>query len=102
MKISGLDNLSNKLNEIKKSAEKVQGDHSIPITEFFNNDFMCKHSKFKSFGEFADKSGFDFSDIESINDSELDAFIDKETSFSSWEEMKSTAAKNWALKQLGF
>ncbi|PIT06812.1 hypothetical protein [Snodgrassella communis] len=102
MKISGLDNLSKKLNKIKKSAEKIHGNHSVPITEFFNNEFMCKYSKFKSFGEFADKSGFDFSDIESINDAELDAFICKKTSFSSWEEMKSAAAKDWALKQLEF
>lgn len=102
LKISGLDNLSKKSNKIKTSVEKVQGSHLLPINELFNDKFMCKYSKFKSFGEFADKSSFDFSDIESINDAELDAFIRKNTSFSSWEEMKSTAAKDWTLKQLEF
>ncbi|HBD7330913.1 TPA: hypothetical protein KKX22_003201, partial [Legionella pneumophila] len=40
-------------------------------------------------------------DLNNIPDKDWDGFIKKSTSFSSWEEMLSTAGTMWAKEKLG-
>lgn len=96
------NNFENRLNQLSEDADKISGDNQIPFEELFNQQFMRKHTEFNSIDEFVNKSGFDFTNMDSINESELDKFIEGHTSFSSWEDMKGKAAKLWITKQLGF
>lgn len=99
-KSNGFDDLSKKLGDIAKNAEALSGEHSIPMSELFHPDFMKKNSKFDSFDDFSNSSPFDFSELENIDENELDQYISSNTSFSSWQDMKSTAAKEWVTKRL--
>lgn len=94
-KITGLDKL-------EKNLKDLDGENKVPLSELFSNKFMQKNSTFTSFSEFADESTFDFSDIESIPEDELDIFITKKTNFASWKEMLNSASKEWAIKKLQF
>lgn len=100
-KISGLDNLSRKLNSMQQAAKNIDGENSVPLTELFTDSFTQSHSNFNSFDEFAISSGFDFSDIESIPENELDTFISENTNFNSWKDMLSAATEKWVAKKLG-
>lgn len=91
-----------RLNQLSEDADKISGDNQVPFEDLFNQQFMWKYTEFDSILEFVNESGFDFTNMESINESELDAFIEAHTSFSSWEDMKGKAAKLWITKQLGF
>lgn len=57
---------------------------------------------FSNIDEFVEKSGFDFSNMESIDENELDSFIKENSSFDSWNSMKSKAAGFWTKNSLGF
>lgn len=91
-KITGFDKLERKLNEL-------QGQHEIPLTELFNSGFMVKYSDFSDFQEFANRSGFNWDDIGSIDDSALDIFISKNSTFNNWSDMKTKAAELWIVKK---
>ena len=91
-----------RLNQLSEYADRISDGNQVPFEDLFNQQFMRKHSEFDSIDEFVIKSGFDFTNMDSIDESELDKFIEGHTSFSSWEAMKGKAAKLWITKQLGF
>ncbi|MDT2686316.1 hypothetical protein [Enterococcus gallinarum] len=62
---------------------------------------MQSYTNFSNIDEFVEKSGFDFSNMESIDENELDSFIKENSSFDSWNSMESKAAGLWTKKQLG-
>lgn|SRR5574337_468113 len=100
-KISGIDNLSKKLNTMQQAAKNIDGENSVPLTDLFTDSFMQSHSNFNNFDEFAKSSGFDFSDIESIPENELDSFISENTNLNSWKDMLAPATEKWVAKKLG-
>lgn len=101
-KITGLDKLIKNLDELQKNASDINGTHEIPFAELFNPTFMSEYSHFDNFENFAIESKFDWNDIDSIDESQLDIFIEKNTSFSSWSDMKNKGAEIWTAKKLGF
>ncbi|MGC4668256.1 hypothetical protein [Enterococcus hirae] len=86
--LNGLDDLQKNLNQLSKNAKELDGEHSVPFDELFNEKFMIENTN--------------FSDIESIDDNELDNFVSSNTDFESWEDMKSAAGSEWVTKRLGF
>ncbi|AXG89532.1 TPA: hypothetical protein IUW97_002487 [Enterococcus faecalis] len=100
--LNGFDELQHELNQFAKNADSLDGEHSVPFDELFTKEFMIENTKFSNIDEFIEKSGFDFSDMESIDDNKLDKFISSNTNFDSWEDMKSAAGSEWAAKKLGF
>lgn len=102
VKINGLKELQKNLKKMQRKASSLGGSQSVPFTELFDNSFMRKNTKFSSIEKFVEKSGFDFSDIESVDEHELDIFVKKNTKFNSWESMLGEAGKLWTTKQLGF
>ncbi|ENZ5543314.1 hypothetical protein ACGWJW_002704 [Enterococcus hirae] len=100
--LNGLDDLQKNLNQLSKNAKELDGEHSVPFDELFNEKFMIENTNFSNIDDFIEKSGFDFSDIESIDDNELDNFVGSNTDFESWEDMKSAAGSEWVTKRLGF
>lgn len=101
VKITGMDNLMKKLNNLEKNASSLNGTHSIPFSELFNQKFMGQNSNFATIDEFAEKSNFDFSDLESIDEKKLDTFVNENSDFDSWDSMKSKATEEWTAKKLG-
>lgn len=101
VKINGLKDLQRNLEKLEKKASSTNGTHSVSFIELFNKGFMESHTDFSDIEQFVEKSGFDFSDMESIDETELDSFVNENSVFDSWNSMKSKAAGLWTKKQLG-
>ena len=102
-----MGNLSlDKLIKNLKSVEKEYGNgKNVPVQDLLTGAFMSKHTNYSSLDDFVEASGFDWSTeeaIEAIPDDELDAFVEANTKFSSWQEMLSTASAEHLGRQLGF
>lgn len=87
---------------MEKKAQELNGTHDIPFKDLFNPTFMHANTNFSNIDEFADQSNLDFSDMDNIDETELDNFVKANTSFESWDSMKSTAVGKWVAKQIGF
>jgi hypothetical protein len=104
-KITGLDELQKKLNDLQRKAEALDGEHQASFSELFNASFMRRHTNFESIEALIEASGFKFEtmdDFKAIPDQEWDEHIAKNTQFSNWQEMMNEASTEWAGKQLGF
>lgn len=97
----GFEETQRELNDLSKKADSLNDTHSIPFDELFPATFMQKYSNYNDFDEFATESSFDFSDIEAIDEDELNLFIQKSTNLSSWDDMVGKASEAWAMRQLG-
>ncbi len=105
MKITGLDELQRKLQDLSRKAEAVGGEHSVPITELLTPTFLAGCTLFNSADELFEKSGFKVesqADFDAIPNDVWDEFIRGNTSFPSWKEMLQAAGANWAKEKLGF
>ena len=103
LKITGLNELSKKLDTLAGNVAKLNGTHQVPIAEMLTPEFMAGHTRFANIDEFFDASGFQVisaADFEAIPTEPLDEFVRTESSFESWEAMAAEAGKTWALKQL--
>lgn len=97
--------LDNKLSELVSNAKNLEKTTSVQIQDILTPEFISQNSNFNDLSELLESSGFKIdsqSDFENIPQNELDTFIDKETTFSSWEDMLSDAGVSWTRKQLGF
>ncbi|WP_368251194.1 hypothetical protein [Enterococcus sp. 2201sp1_2201st1_B8_2201SCRN_220225] len=102
VKIQGLDQLQKRLKQMEQSASSLNGSHSVSFNDLFTKKFMNRYTDFSIIDEFVEKSGFDFSDMESIDEADLDSFVNENTQFESWNKMKTKAAEEWTARQLGF
>jgi hypothetical protein len=105
VQIKGLDEVQRKLRQISDNAKKLQGEHQISFEVLFNNRFMEKYTDTSSIEEFLERSGFVINsqeDFEKIPNEEFDIYVQKNTQFSSWEEMLQEATGEYVSKQLGF
>lgn len=103
--IKGIDELTNQLDKMAKSADQLSKRKSVSFGELFTDSFMQKHSKFSSFEKFANAGGFDVSSseaFEAIPDKEWNAWIATSSDLSDWKEMQQTAGLEFAKGQLGF
>jgi hypothetical protein len=104
MEFDGFDELSKKLNELKESAESIQGTE-VPLGELLTPGFLAKHTRFLSEDEMFEASGFNVEtaeDFEKIPDDEWNNFIEQNTPFATWSDMLSAAAAEWTRKKLSF
>ena len=105
IKLSGLDELGNRLNELAKSAEELAGTNSVSFDELFTAGFMRKHTKFSTFDELLDSSKFDVNsqeDFEAIPGDEFDMYIASVTDFEDWDSMLQSAGEDFLSGKLGF
>jgi len=103
IKFDGFDKLSKKLDELKESAESIQGTQ-VPLGELLTPGFFAKHTRFLSDDELFEASGFSVQsteDFEKIPNEEWDNFIQQNTPFATWSDMLSAAGAEWAQKKLG-
>lgn len=105
LKIQGLDDISNRLNQLSENAQSISGTHEYSFKEIFSEEFMVEHTNFSTIGEFLLSSPEKISnseEFEKADESILDAYISEQTKFNTWEEMMSAAAQILIMKKLGF
>ena len=101
--IKGLDEIKQKMEQMKRNAEKLSGEHMIPFSDLFASDFMNNYTDFKSIDEMIQSSGFVINtsaDIEKLPDGEWDNFVQMHTRFSNWNEMVKIAGKEYFARKL--
>jgi hypothetical protein len=102
--LEGLDELKNKLNDIARRADGMDGENEVPVTELCNPSFMKEHTSYSSFEDLLEDGGYEVTspeDFEAVPDDEFDQHIQRNTSFDSWEGMMGAAVQAWAAKELG-
>lgn len=87
------------LKKLKQNIKKLEGQHNVPFEEIFTKSFMQKYTDFDSIKSFASKSNFDFNDMESINENDLDKFVNDNTTFSNWKLMLTKASEQWTASK---
>jgi hypothetical protein len=105
VKIKGFDKFQKELKRLQKTAKKLDGTLSVPLTDLFTASFMRRYTQFDSFEDFLASGGFVVNsqeDFEAIPDKDMDAHVAKTTRFATWEEMFSKAAELYFAKKLGF
>lgn len=101
--IEGFDDLQKRLQELKDKVQEAEGTHSVSISELLNAEFLASCSAFSSMDELFEASGFNIKsqeDFEAIPDTDWEWFIQQNTSYTSWAEMKQAAATIWMEKKL--
>lgn len=104
MKITGLDELQNKLKKMQQGARELNGTHNVSFSELFPASFMKEHTSFSSIDELVAAGGFNVesaSDFESIPKDELDKHISSTTRFKSWKDMLDKAVTQYTARKLG-
>lgn len=103
-KIEGLDELQNKLGNLARKAEELDGQHTVPVSEILTDNFLLQHTSFSTAGEMFKASGFKIEtqeDFASIPDNDWDNYIRSISSFNSWQSMLDAAGQEWAKRKLG-
>jgi hypothetical protein len=104
VKITGLDELMKSLEDLRKRARALNGEHNVPLTELLDPTFVSKHTRFATAEEMFEASGFKIEseeDFAAIPDDKWDEFIRSVSSFSNWRAMLKQAAAEWTGKKLG-
>jgi hypothetical protein len=104
VKVTGLKELERKLKDIGNRAQKLQGTTDVPLSELLTGEFLKTCSRFSSVTEMFNASGFvitNAEDFKAVPDEQWDEFIRQKTTFPSWNELLSAAAKDWTKDQLG-
>ena len=110
IEMEGFDEFINKLEDIKKNAQEIDGTNEISYEELFNEKFMKKYTEYSSIYEMIENSNLDIETEEEIkgvlekgnNKEEWDQFVQNNTIFDNWEDMFKKANEEWAVKKLGF
>ena len=103
-KIEGLDELQNKLDQLAKNAQSLDGEHNVPVSELLTDSFISRHTSFSSVDEMFKASGFTIEtqeDFAAIPDAEWDNYIRSVSSFENWQSMLGAAGQEWAKRKLG-
>ena len=103
--INGLDDFSNRLDQLSENAQSIAGTHEYSFTEVFSDEFMVEHTNFSTIDEFLLSSPEKISnaeEFEKADESILDVFVSEQTKFDTWKEMMSAAAQILIMKKLGF
>lgn len=103
--IKGLDDFSNRLDQLSENAQSISGTHEYSFKEVFTDKFMIEHTNFSTIDEFLFSSPEKISnseEFEKADESILDIFVSEQTKFKTWKEMMSAAAQILIMKKLGF
>jgi hypothetical protein len=86
------------LKDLQDQKTVNEDPNHVSLEELFNEAFMSKHSRFKSFEDFLENGNFraeSQEDINNIHDELFDRHVDRETDFSNWKSMLDTATKEF-------
>ena len=102
VKITGFDDLEKSITDLQNQVEELPKEQSVTFEELFHQSFMKAHTKFSTFDELLLAGNYVIhsqEDFDAIPQSELDAFISKNTTFDSWDDMLSTAGTEYLSKR---
>lgn len=102
-KITGLEEFQRELDQLRRNAEAIHGQHDVSMGDLFPPAFMRQHSSVADFETFFRDGGLDTSSkeaFEAIPVPRLDEAVKKLTRFTTWEEMKKAGAADWAKRRL--
>jgi hypothetical protein len=103
IKITGLDDLERKLNQLQHRAEMLAGEHEVPVAELLTSEFMLLNTDFESVEAMFEASGYKVrssADLAAIPDEPWDAFIRSRTRFGSWKDLLAAAADEYLRRRL--
>ncbi len=104
VEIKGLKEFQGKLKKLGDNAKKLDGTHSILISDLLTTQFLSKCSQFRTAEELFEASGFKvetMEDFKAIPDEAWDNFIRSSTKYFNWAEMMKAAGAEWTKTQLG-
>lgn len=93
----------NGLEKLQQNLQKLQNTTQVSWTTLFNPRFMQKHTDHQTMEDMFKASGYSIEskdDFLAIPDAEWNAFVQKTTRFTSWEEMQRTAGLEFASETL--
>lgn len=102
--MKGFDAFQRSLEDLGRRARELEGVNQVRLVDLFPPAFIRGHSRFGSFENLVEASGFKVEsqrDFEDIPDDEWDAFIAAHTTFSNWHDMLQAATAQWAKSRLG-
>ena len=105
IEIKGLKELRRKLRDVRRKAEALESEQTIPLAELFPADFLRQYTEFDSLEDMFQTSDFVVEspeDFKKIPEDQWDQFISSRTRFSSWKEMLNAATAEWTKRKLGF
>ncbi|MCD9217872.1 hypothetical protein LUB13_00315 [Lactobacillus delbrueckii subsp. lactis] len=98
--INGLSEFQKKIEKLEQLSKK---EHSVSLVELFTDTFMTSNTSFDNCDDFFKSIGIDTEEqLKAMPEEQMDEFVAKNTSFSSWQEMLATASSEYALHQAGF
>lgn len=86
------------LEKLERNLERLDGDHEVPVSELFTDDFMRRNTQFQTFQAMIDAGGVETQE-EMAQDS-FSEFVAKHTRFNGWDEMFQAAGSEWMMRQL--
>jgi len=98
IKVGGFDDLQRKLKKLTKDLKKIEGTRELSLEQLLPPEFISRHSQFSSVQELFNAGPFNIEsqdDFENLDPAEMDRFIDSNTDFSGWEEMKARAGEKY-------
>ena len=104
IKVTGLDELTKKLDDMAARAKALHGTHQVQINDLLNPPFISAHTRFADIDALFGAGGFKADtteEFEAIPEDKLDAFVSAESGFTTWSDMVQAASKEWATKKLG-
>ena len=88
-------------SEFLDESDEITGE--TDVLSLFTPDFMSHYTKFDNLVDFIAASGQDFTSQDSwnsIQNGEIDSFIQQNSDFDSWEDMYTTAGNEFLQKAL--
>jgi NADP-dependent 3-hydroxy acid dehydrogenase YdfG len=102
-KVTGLGQMKDNLEKLKNNVENIPKHQEVTFDKLFNDNFMQEFTKFNSFQEMLDNSGFKVEtqeDFKAIPDKEWDDYIKENTKFDSWQDMGQSAQQEYLTNQV--
>ena len=104
LKITGLDELTKKLDDLGRKAGEIDGEQTVPMNELLNDAFVSRHTRFANADEMFCASGFKIetqADFAALPEDKWDEFIRSVSAFPDWNGMLGEAGKEWVGEKLG-
>ena len=91
------------LDQLEKNVSELSGTSSIPLGDLMNPGFISSCSQYSNLEELIEASGFKVEteeDFAAIPDQEWEQFIQTNTSYEGWIEMKDAALNRYVAANL--
>jgi hypothetical protein len=105
LEMDGFDDLKRNLDQLAQRAQKLDGEHSVPMRELLTPAFLEGHTsgRFTSWEQWAGEAPFKIDsqeDFDRLPQEEWDAYVRSTTSFSDGKEMLKAAGVQYLQAKL--